>query len=117
MDAYPKSEKCSCSMKEEAFCIIAVHPASNRQARQFKYPTLVFNPHAEFEKLREANRYDNMKAVVRKRDILYSGSVNPMLKNFGEDSEVYQYSGRNYDPQWECPLKNNYATTKHHPPA
>lgn len=114
VDADPRSANFSFSLKEESFFIIGLHGNSNRPARQFRYPTLVFNPHAEFEKLREANRYEHMKTAVRKRDILYSGSINPMLKNYGEQSEVYQYSGRNYDSQWQCPLKNNYATTEHH---
>ena len=49
-------------------------------------------------------RYEKMKTIVRKRDIVYSGSVNPMLTDFGEASEVYQYSGRKYDSDWKCPL-------------
>jgi FPC/CPF motif-containing protein YcgG len=45
-----------------------------------------------------------MKKVVRRRDELYSGSVNPMLKDFGEAPEVFQYSGKQYDSTWKCPL-------------
>lgn len=37
----------------------------------------------------------------------YSGSINPMLEDFGTSSEVYQYSGRKYDAEWRCPLKFN----------
>lgn len=98
----------SFSLKEEAFFIIGLHPSSSRLARQFKYPTLVFNPHAQFEKLRESDRYDHMKSVIRKRDIKYSGSVNPMLEDFGKASEVYQYSGKKYFTDWQCPLKVNH---------
>jgi FPC/CPF motif-containing protein YcgG len=32
-----------------------------------------------------------------------------MLEDFGEASEVYQYSGRQYDEQWQCPLKIYHA--------
>ena len=113
VDADPSSAYFSFSLKEEAFFIIGLHPLSSRPTRQFKYPTLVFNPHAQFEKLRETNRYENMKIAVRKRDIAYSGSVNPMLKDFGEASEVYQYSGLKYDNQWKCPLKVKHAEIKH----
>jgi FPC/CPF motif-containing protein YcgG len=109
VDADPASGNFSFSIKEEAFFIIGLHPFSSRQSRKFKYPALVFNPHAEFEKLRLAKRYEQMKNVVRKRDIAYSGSINPMLKDFGESSEVYQYSGRDYDSEWQCPLKINHA--------
>jgi len=113
VDANPSSANFSFSLKEEAFFIIGLHPLSSRRARQFKYPALVFNPHAEFEKLRQAHRYQQMKDVVRRREIEYSGSVNPMLKDFGESSEVYQYSGRNYDKEWQCPLKINHASIKY----
>ena len=78
---------------------------SSRLARRFRYPTLVFNPHQQFEELRATAKYDMMKNVVRKRDVAYSGSINPMLQDFGESSEVYQYSGRKYDDTWQCPLK------------
>lgn len=35
-----------------------------------------------------------MRTKIRERDIKYSGSVNPMVNDFGEDSEALQYSGR-----------------------
>lgn len=115
VDADPQSANFSFSLKEEAFFIIGLHPASSRPTRQFKYPTLVLNPHAQFEALRTNERYTKMKQIIRKRDIAYSGSVNPMLEDFGNASEVYQYSGRKYDHQWQCPLKLQHANTEHHP--
>ncbi|MEO6453226.1 MAG: guanitoxin biosynthesis heme-dependent pre-guanitoxin N-hydroxylase GntA [Ginsengibacter sp.] len=105
----PTSPNFSFSVKEEAYYIIGLHSNSSRQSRRFSYPVLVFNPHAQFEELRETSKYDIMKNVVRKRDIAYSGSVNPMLEDFGTSSEVYQYSGRKYDDTWECPLKINHS--------
>ena len=105
VDADPLSARFSFSLKQEAFFIIGLHPGSSRPSRQFMYPALAFNPHAEFEKLRAAHRYGPMKEIVRKRDIAYSGSINPMLNDFGEISEVYQYSGRNYNEDWKCPLQ------------
>lgn len=107
------SAKFSFSIKEEAFYIIGLHSASSRQARRFTYPALVFNPHAQFEELRQTTKYEVMKNVVRKRDIAFSGSVNPMLKDFGESSEVFQYSGREYDKNWQCPIKITHAEAKH----
>ena len=115
VEADPSSSTFSFSIKEEAFYIIGLHPASSRQARQFKYPALVFNPHAQFEQLRSTTKYEVMKTTVRKRDIALSGSVNPMLQDFGESSEVFQYSGRKYDESWQCPLKITHAQTKHNP--
>lgn len=112
--ANPDAANFSFSLKEEAFYIVGLHPASSRLTRQFQYATLVFNPHAQFEQLRETAKYDNIKGAVRKRDVAYSGSVNPMLEDFGTASEVYQYSGRKYDESWQCPLKINHAAIKHY---
>jgi FPC/CPF motif-containing protein YcgG len=109
VSADPASSDFSFSLKEEAFFIIGMHQNSSRQARKFGYPALIFNPHAQFETLRKSSSYDKLKNVVRNRDILSSGSVNPMLEDFGNSSEVFQYSGRNYDKSWECPLNINHA--------
>jgi uncharacterized protein len=103
----------SFSIGEEAFYIIGLHANSSRKARQFNYPALVFNPHDQFEKLRASDKYNAMKQTVRKRDIKLSGSVNPMLADFGESSEVFQYSGVQYDSTWKCPFTAKHAS-KHH---
>ncbi len=108
----PQSPHFSFSIMEEAFFIIGLNPGSNRLTRQFKYPTLTFNAHAQFEQLRELNKFDKMQEVVRKRDLIYSGSVNPMLENYGVASEVYQYSGIKYDEQWKCPLNIKHDKPK-----
>lgn len=100
----PSNEKFSFSLKEEAFFIIGMHPANSRQARRFVAPAIVFNPHHQFEELRAKNQYEKIKTVVRKRDEKITGSINPMLTDFGTRSEVYQYSGKPYDSDWKCPL-------------
>ncbi len=107
----PMGRDFSFSLGEEAFFIIGLHPASSRRSRRFKYPAIVFNPHIQFEVLREKNRYEKMKEVVRHRDLQYSGSVNPMLDDFGHSSEARQYSGRQYDTEWKCPLRVTHAKT------
>ncbi|WP_158827689.1 guanitoxin biosynthesis heme-dependent pre-guanitoxin N-hydroxylase GntA [Mucilaginibacter lacusdianchii] len=103
----PQSENFSFSLKEEAFFVIGLHADSSRQARRFNYPVIVFNPHDQFEELRYLERYDKMKNIVRKKDVALSGSINPMLQDFGTASEVYQYSGMKYDSTWQCPFKRN----------
>ena len=113
VDNNPGSPNFSFSLKEESLFIIALHPASSRLLRRFKYATLVFNPHRQFEELRVSGKYEIMKQVVRKRDMTVSGSINPMLADFGEASEIYQYSGRKYDNTWQCPLKINHGTIDH----
>lgn len=104
----------SFSLGEEAFFIIGLHPGSPRPSRRFKYPTLVFNPHVQFEQLRALNRYEKLKHIVRQRDVLYSGSVNPMLADFGDFSEAFQYSGRQYNGDWTCPLKTKHGESDDH---
>lgn len=116
VSADPNSPNFSFSLKEEAFFIIGLHPSSNRASRQFQYPTLVFNPHAQFEKLKQTNKYEAIRNIVRKRDFAYSGSVNPVLADFGESSEAIQYSGRKYDDQWKCPLHINHRKDEHNSP-
>ena len=104
VDNDPTSARFSFSIKEEAFYVIGLHPASSRKARRFSFPAIVFNLHSQFVSLRKHNKYESMRRAVRKRDIKYSGSVNPMLADFGESSEVYQYSGLQYDTNWKCPF-------------
>lgn len=102
--ADPASPEFSFSLKEEAFFVVGLHPGSSRAARQFQHPTLVFNAHDQFEKIRQNGKYDNLRDTIRTRDVAYSGSVNPMLQNFGQASEVYQYTGKVYDDAWKCPF-------------
>ena len=111
----PASPHFSYSLKEEAFFVIGLHPASSRISRRFKYPALVLNPHEQFELLRQQHHYDHMKQTVRQRDVKLSGSVNPMLDDYGSSSEALQYSGRKYDSNWKCPLQIAHGKSKHHP--
>ncbi|MDB5119100.1 MAG: YqcI/YcgG family protein [Sphingobacteriales bacterium] len=109
VESNPILPEFSFSLKEEAFFIIGLHPANSRIIRQFNYPALTFNPHTQFEQLRNMHKYEKMQEVVRKRDLEVSGSINPMLTNFGDASEVYQYSGQTYDQNWKCPLNIHHA--------
>ncbi|GAA4383987.1 guanitoxin biosynthesis heme-dependent pre-guanitoxin N-hydroxylase GntA [Hymenobacter koreensis] len=110
----PMSPDFSFSLKEEAFFIIGLHPGSSRPARQFRYPTMVFNAHAQFEQLRDTGRYETLQNTIRKRDEAYSGSVNPMLRNFGQASEAYQYTGQLLEDAWKCPFLSQHGRTDHH---
>lgn len=94
----------SFSLKSEAFFIVALHPESPRWARRFKSPAIVFNPHIQFEKLREKNLFHKIKNIIRSKDRLLQGSINPMLNDFGERSEVFQYLGKVYGPHDRIPL-------------
>jgi FPC/CPF motif-containing protein YcgG len=106
VDKHPNSHFFSFSLKEEAFYIIGMHPKSSRAPRRSKYPTIVFNRHSQFEQLRKKGVYKNVRDTIRKRDVIYSGSLNPMVEDFGEFPEASQYSGRAVDQEkWTCPLK------------
>ena len=66
---------------------------------------LVFNLHAQFERLRAEGRYEKLRASILERDQALAGSVNPMLARHGEASEARQYSGRVVDADWRCPMQ------------
>ena len=87
-----------------ALFVVGLHPQSSRVSRQFRWPTLVFNPHRQFERLRETGRFERLRAAVREREIALQGSLNPNLADFGEQSEARQYSGRSTEADWVCPF-------------
>ena len=87
-----------------AFFIVGLHAASSRAARRFAWPTLVFNPHRQFDRLRESQRFSRFQHVIREAERNLQGSINPMLADFGDRSEASQYSGRRVAPDWKCPF-------------
>lgn len=93
------------SIVGRACFVVGLHPRASRMARRFPLPTLCFNPHQQFERLRASGRYERFRNSVRVRDIAWQGSVNPMLRDHGEVSEAAQYSGRRTSPSWRCPLR------------
>jgi FPC/CPF motif-containing protein YcgG len=96
----PDDPRFSFSIGGHAYYVIGLHAQSSRFARRFPWPALVFNPHAQFEKLRSDGKWKRMQETIRERDLALQGSVNPMLSDFGETSEARQYSGRNVEPDW-----------------
>ena len=103
----PNDSDFSFSVKGKAFYIIGMHPNSSRLARQAPYCTVVFNLHWQFEKLREMGTYQKVKERIRKRDKALQGTINPILRDFGTDSETKQYSGREVEANWKCPFHQN----------
>ena len=100
----PETNKFSLSIAGESFFVIGMHPGASRPARRFEHATLIFNSNAQFEALREDGRYYQMQKIIRERDIALAGSINPMLRDFGQGSEASQYSGRHVDESWTCPF-------------
>jgi len=100
----PANPKFSLSFGGEAFFVVGLHPNAIRSARRFDCPTLVFNIHDQFERLRAEGRYEGLRDAIIDRDVAFSGSANPMLSQFGEISEARQYSGRVVGHDWVCPF-------------
>ncbi len=104
VSADPDDPHFSFSFSGRAMFIVGVHPASSRLARRFRWPALVFNPHAQFERMRADGRFAPLRAAVREREIALQGSLNPNLADFGDRSEARQYSGRAAGDEWQCPF-------------
>jgi FPC/CPF motif-containing protein YcgG len=95
----------SFSFAGTGFFVVGMHPQGSRRARRFAWPTLVFNAHEQFERLREQNQFARLRETVRARDYKLQGSLNPNLSDFGEASEARQYSGRAVEQGWRCPFR------------
>lgn len=94
----------SFSVAGEAYFIVGMCPAHPRKCRDFPYPTLVFNSHNQFKYLKKINLFEKIQRAVRLRELQYSGSINPNIINFSEQSEAMQYSGLNVSSEWHCPF-------------
>lgn len=99
----PDDPHFSLSFAKEGFFAVGLHPHATRPARRFSYPVIVFNPHDQFEKLRQEGVFGGLKEKIARRDEALAGTRNPMLKDFGAGSEAPQYSGRVVDDTWKCP--------------
>lgn len=96
----------SLSFGGEAYFVVGLNPNASRPARRFAYPTLVFNLHDQFEKLRRDGRYERMRSAILDRDRKLAGDINPMLARHGSSSEARQYSGRAVGEEWSCPFQD-----------
>lgn len=105
----PEARDFGFSFAGRGFFVIGLHPASSRLARQFPWPTLVFNSHAQFDQLKADGRYPKLQAAIRAREMKWQGSLNPNLSEFGERSEARQYSGRAVEDDWRCPFHTHQA--------
>lgn len=102
--ADPDDPHFSFSFGGHALYVIGMHANSSRAARRFPWPVMVFNPHEQFERLRGDGKWKRMQESIRHRDIKLQGSINPMLSDFGQQSEARQYAGRAVDEDWRAPF-------------
>jgi FPC/CPF motif-containing protein YcgG len=100
----PASRRFSMSVGGKGFFVIGMHPGASRVARRFHCPVLVFNLHSQFEHLRADGRFEKLRSTIVARDVIFSGSRNPMLATYGQRSEASQYSGRDVPEDWTCPF-------------
>jgi FPC/CPF motif-containing protein YcgG len=104
VSADPQSAEFSFSFASRALFVVGLHPASSRVSRRFRWPALVFNPRAQFERMRSEGTFERLRTAVRERDVELQGTLNPNLADFGEQSEARQYSGRATEAEWRCPF-------------
>jgi len=100
----PEDPNFAFSFAGRAFFVVGLNREANRLARRFRWPTLVFNAHYQFQRLRELGHFDRLKREIRDRDQKIQGT-NPYLSDFGERSEASQYAGRAVESDWRCPFK------------
>ena len=94
----------SFSFGGHAYFIVGLHANSSRISRSFRWPALVFNPHAQFGRLRGEGRFKRIQTAIREREIAVQGTLNPNLADFGERSEARQEAGRAGEENWGCPF-------------
>lgn len=100
----PERGEFGLSIGGSGFFVVGLHPRASRKARRFGRPTLVFNLHDQFTRLRADGRYEKMRRTIIERDLRFSGTINPMLERHGSVSEARQYSGRKVGEDWSCPF-------------
>jgi FPC/CPF motif-containing protein YcgG len=100
----PNDPHFSFSFAGTAFFVVGLHAASSRATRRFAWPTLVFNPHRQFEALKENGRFTRFQQTIRHAEEALQGDINPMLSEHGHRSEAAQYSGRRVGLTWKCPF-------------
>ncbi|HET6967103.1 MAG TPA: guanitoxin biosynthesis heme-dependent pre-guanitoxin N-hydroxylase GntA [Ornithinibacter sp.] len=103
--ADPDNPHFAFSVAGTAFFVVGLHPNASRVARRAPVPTLVFNLHAQFERMREDGRYQRMRDTIRRRDADLQGFLNPMVSDHGESSEARQYAGRAVPEGWSPPFE------------
>jgi FPC/CPF motif-containing protein YcgG len=103
VSADPAQDHFGFSFGGSALFVVGLHPKASRDARRAGSPVLVLNPHRQFERLRDENRFTRMRDLIRRRDEQLQGTINPMVTDFGRSSEARQYSGRRVEPDWQPP--------------
>jgi FPC/CPF motif-containing protein YcgG len=100
----PLADKFAFSLASQPFFIVGMHQQASRKTRRSDWPTLVFNSHIQFERLRTNGLMPKIRSIVRRRELAIQGSLNPRLIDFGYRPESIRYSGRAVENSWKCPF-------------
>lgn len=100
----PENADFAFSVGGQAIFIAGLHAGSSEWGRVFAWPTLIFNTHRQFQRLREAGKFEKLKQTIRSRERRLQGRVFPNAADHGEISEARQYSGRLSENPWHCPF-------------
>lgn len=101
----PKTKNFAFCLFGESLFAVGLHPGSNRPARRFPRPSIVFNLFAQFDELKRRGEFFPMVSLNRTRDKKFSGRENPMALEHGEKWESIQFSGRQNAKNWRCPFR------------
>jgi len=104
VSADPSDAHFSFSFAGCAYFVVGLSPAHPRWARRFPWPTLVFNDHFQFERLREQHRFERLRDAIRTRDDRLHGGHASEAADYGTHSEAPQYAGRRLSGEWRCPV-------------
>lgn len=99
----PTSPQYAYSVAEHPFFIVGMHADASRISRRFSHPTLIFNSHLQFSRLKSSGVYAALQRKIRQREVRLQGSINPNLADYGKAPETLQYSGRANLANWQCP--------------
>jgi uncharacterized protein len=101
------------SLDGEKLFVVGLHPQSSRRARRFSRPAMVFNTLSQFEQFENDGTYRDLVDTIRRRDLQFQGSINPMVLAHGDVWESIQYSGRENPDSWKCPF--HFMKQQHKP--
>jgi uncharacterized protein len=91
------------SLAGKAFFVVGLSPTSPRLSRRTAFAGVAFNLHEQFQKLRADGKMAAVENIVRKRDTLLQGNINPLLAAHGNASAALQYSAKEISSPAQCP--------------
>jgi hypothetical protein len=104
----PSAPDFAFSFAGQAFFVAGLHAGSRMWGRVFAYPTLVFNHHLQFRRLRIVGKFPLLKQAIHERQVKLQGYANPGLTDHGDGSEARDYAGRLHETlpgePWRCPF-------------